>query len=187
MIKSILLIGLIALATGKFLNPLGAVPQTVEYVNLTMLEGVWYQWSHEITLFYNGVYCSYYNFTNNNGELAFTYWYKDTDGETPYKSVTPAVTSMNTTSNAKYKVVYSTLNQLEYWFLFLDDDYQTALIGSPNYKYATIICREQIYNDTTFYALSDIAGALGYKNDSWRFPYQGRACYSPPSDTALEY
>lgn len=185
MFKAIFLAGLIAFASCQFLSSgYGATLQTVDYVNLTQVSGVWYQWAHEIQLFYNGVYCSYFNFTDNNGALGMTFYYKDTDAETPLKSATPTVTSQNTTSNAKYKVVYSTLNQNDFWFLYLDADYQTAIIGSPNMKYATILVREQVYNDTTFYALSDIAGSLGFKNDSWRFPYQGRACNSP---SALEY
>lgn len=185
MFKSVLVIALIAFASANFLNhPYGATPPTVDYVNLTLLEGVWYQWAHEITYFYNGVYCSYFNFTNNNGALGISYNYKDGDAETPLKTVTPSVTSLNTTSNAKYKVVYSTLNQNEYWFLYLDNEYTMAVMGSPNLKYATILCREQVYNDTVFYELSNIAAELGYKNDSWRFPYQGRACNSP---AYLEY
>ncbi|XP_047333541.1 temperature-induced lipocalin-1-like [Impatiens glandulifera] len=50
----------------------------------------------------------------------------------------------------------------DYWILYLDDDYQYALIGQPSRKYLWILCRENHMDEDTFNFLVQKAVEEGY-------------------------
>ncbi|BAT79712.1 Temperature-induced lipocalin-1 [Vigna angularis] len=49
-----------------------------------------------------------------------------------------------------------------YWVLFLDDDYQYALIGEPTRKYLWILCRQTNMDDAIYNQLVQKAISEGY-------------------------
>ncbi|KAL7588865.1 temperature-induced lipocalin-1 [Lactuca sativa] len=50
----------------------------------------------------------------------------------------------------------------DYWVLFLDDDYQYALIGQPSKKSLWILCRENHLDDEIYEQLIEKAKGEGY-------------------------
>ncbi|KAL8168086.1 hypothetical protein V2J09_009585 [Rumex salicifolius] len=50
----------------------------------------------------------------------------------------------------------------DYWVLFLDSDYQYALIGQPSRKYLWILCRKTIMEEETYNMLVERAKGEGY-------------------------
>ncbi|KAL8152473.1 hypothetical protein V2J09_010233 [Rumex salicifolius] len=49
-----------------------------------------------------------------------------------------------------------------YWILYLDEDYQYALIGEPTRKYLWILCRQTQLDEEAYNQLVDRAVAEGY-------------------------
>jgi apolipoprotein D and lipocalin family protein len=54
------------------------------------------------------------------------------------------------------------LTKGEYWVLYLDDDYQTALVGNPNRKYLWLLTRDQQINAKSRATLLEEARSRGY-------------------------
>ncbi|GMH27298.1 hypothetical protein Nepgr_029141 [Nepenthes gracilis] len=50
----------------------------------------------------------------------------------------------------------------DYWVLFIDDDYQYALIGQPSRKYLWILCRETHLDEEIYSQLEQRAKDEGY-------------------------
>ncbi|KAK3010892.1 hypothetical protein RJ639_011617 [Escallonia herrerae] len=50
----------------------------------------------------------------------------------------------------------------DYWVLFIDDDYQYALIGQPSRKYLWILCRQTHLSEEIYNQLVERAKAEGY-------------------------
>ncbi|KAI3801737.1 hypothetical protein L1987_29851 [Smallanthus sonchifolius] len=50
----------------------------------------------------------------------------------------------------------------DYWVLYLDDDYQYALVGQPSRKYLWILCRKNHLDEETYKQLVEKAKAEGY-------------------------
>ncbi|KAB1199668.1 Outer membrane lipoprotein Blc [Morella rubra] len=50
----------------------------------------------------------------------------------------------------------------DYWVLYIDDDYQYALIGQPSRKYLWILCRQTHLDDEIYNQLVEKAKAEGY-------------------------
>jgi len=60
----------------------------------------------------------------------------------------------------------------DYWILYVDDDYRTALVGSPNRKYLWLLSREQEVTAELRDKLLDVAKGQGYETGKliWRTP-----------------
>ena len=58
----------------------------------------------------------------------------------------------------------------DYWVLYVDDDYQTALVGNPNREYLWLLSRQPVVPDATRQKLLELAHARGYQTDDliWR-------------------
>jgi apolipoprotein D and lipocalin family protein len=58
----------------------------------------------------------------------------------------------------------------DYWVLYLDKDYQTALVGNPNREYLWLLSRQAVVSATTRERLLAEARARGYDTDAliWR-------------------
>ncbi|KAK8550491.1 hypothetical protein V6N12_039197 [Hibiscus sabdariffa] len=50
----------------------------------------------------------------------------------------------------------------DYWVLYIDDDYQYALIGQPSRNYLWILCRQTHMDDGIYNQLVQKAEAVGY-------------------------
>ena len=60
----------------------------------------------------------------------------------------------------------------DYWVLYVDDDYRTALVGNPNRKYLWLLTREQKVTAAQRDKLLEVARSQGYDTDAliWRSP-----------------
>jgi apolipoprotein D and lipocalin family protein len=58
----------------------------------------------------------------------------------------------------------------DYWVLYLDDGYRTALVGNPNRKYLWLLSRTPVVSEKTRQRLLETAEAQGYDTDRliWR-------------------
>lgn len=60
----------------------------------------------------------------------------------------------------------------DYWILYVDDDYRTALVGSPTRKYLWLLSREREVAPELRDKLLDVAQGQGYETSEliWRTP-----------------
>ena len=72
------------------------------------------------------------------------------------------------TSHAKLKVSFVPFAKFfhwfggDYWILYVDPDYQMAVVGDPSYRYLWFLSREPHLSDEAYNRLLDIAKNKGY-------------------------
>lgn len=68
--------------------------------------------------------------------------------------------------------IFPGLAKGNYWVLYVDDDYQTALVGNPNREYLWLLSRKPAVPDATRTRLLELAHQRGYQTDDliWRVP-----------------
>lgn len=71
-------------------------------------------------------------------------------------------------SHAKLKVSFVPFAKFfhwfggDYWILYVDEDYQMALVGDPSYRYLWLLSRKPHLSDEAYNHLLDIARNKGY-------------------------
>lgn len=79
---------------------------------------------------------------------------------------------VDTTSNAKLKVSFVSFIGWrpfwgDYWVIGLDDDYQWAIVGTPDRKYGWILARTPALDDDTIEEIFGIIERNGYRKDAF--------------------
>jgi apolipoprotein D and lipocalin family protein len=66
--------------------------------------------------------------------------------------------------------LFPTITRGDYWVLYVDDDYQVALVGNPNRQFLWLLSRTPQVSAKTRAQLLDIAHQRGYDTDAliWR-------------------
>lgn len=66
--------------------------------------------------------------------------------------------------------IFPGLAKGNYWVLYVDDGYQTALVGNPNREYLWLLSRQPVVPDTVRAHLLELAHERGYQTDDliWR-------------------
>lgn len=68
----------------------------------------------------------------------------------------------NDSTNAKLSVQFFWPFKGDYWIIALDENYQWALVGSPNRKTLWVLCRQQQMDETTYQNILKIATLRGF-------------------------
>jgi apolipoprotein D and lipocalin family protein len=116
--------------------------ETVDYVDLTQYVGKWYQIAFFPTRFQGS--CTIDTTATygilNDGRVSVFNECKKPSGK--YKSISGTARIVDKDSNAKLKVKFFWFAPAgDYWIIDLDDDYQYAVVGSPDRKYLWILSR----------------------------------------------
>jgi apolipoprotein D and lipocalin family protein len=141
--------------------------KTVEMVDISRYAGLWYEAAkipnrfqkrcdRNTTAFYS---------IRDDGRLAVVNQCEETDG-TVIKAEGLAKIS-DTITCAKLRVSFFKIFGIpvylgDYWIIGLDDDYQWAVIGTPNRKYGWVLSREPSINDQTWKIINQILTGQGY-------------------------
>lgn len=73
----------------------------------------------------------------------------------------------------------------DYWVLKIDDEYQTALVGTPNHKYLWLLSRTPSIDESTEQPYLDEARRQGFVLDEWiRASQSGRVVTDDMLETA---
>ncbi|SPL71921.1 lipocalin family protein [Acinetobacter stercoris] len=143
--------------------------KTVQHVDLNKYLGTWYEIARKPLYFQKK--CDY-NVTatyslNDNGNVKVDNRCFDKSGNLQ-QSIGEAFVK-NAPSNSKLKVSFlpSVIRWLpvgrgDYWILKLDDNYETALVGSPNKKYLWLLSRTQTPDKELVEEYLNYAKELGY-------------------------
>ena len=152
-------------------------PQTVERVDLERYQGTWYELAR-LPMFFQR-HCAQSEATyglQEDGSLAVSNRCRTTTGEWQ-QAQGQAVPQLAGQSNKLWVRFDNWASRLlpgltkgEYWVLYLDDDYQNALVGHPNRKYLWLLSRSPNVSAQTRELLLGEAQSRGYDTDRliWR-------------------
>jgi apolipoprotein D and lipocalin family protein len=140
----------------------GGVPpvQTVDYVDLTRYAGKWYQIAFFPTRFQGSctIDTTATYGVREDGKVSVFNECKTPSGK--YRSIKGTATISDHDSNAKLRVKFFWFAPAgDYWILDLDQDYQTALVGSPNRKFLWILSRKPQISKALYQELQEKAQA----------------------------
>ena len=152
-------------------------PQTVPNVDLDRYLGTWYEIArlpqrHEPEDF-TDITATYS--LNEDGTVRVDNRALNGKGE-PEQSVGEAVV-VEGSGNAKLEVSFLPdglkwipFTRGDYWILRVDEDYQTALVGTPNRKYLWLLARTPHPDATTRQSFLDTAAQQGFELGALVFP-----------------
>jgi apolipoprotein D and lipocalin family protein len=149
-----------------------AAPKTMDSVNIERYQGVW----HEIARLPNWFQrkCRQSTATYRiiePGKISVENECIAADGSR--QAIRGTATVVDPQTNAKLEVVFDTwffrllggLIKGKYWIFFVDDDYQTAVVGTPDRHYLWVLARTPALPEARYQELVSLAGKLGFKTE----------------------
>jgi apolipoprotein D and lipocalin family protein len=138
-------------------------PQTAKYIDEDKFIGKWYEIAGIPGLRSSGCTCTSSTYLKSKTKNKFTvlnrcflsskhYW----DNGKGTANILP------NTNNTKLKVTFLWPFYFDMWILYASDNYQTSIIGSPNYKNLYISSRKPKISEKEFDKLIKIAKQKGY-------------------------
>jgi apolipoprotein D and lipocalin family protein len=152
-------------------------PQTVDSVDLQRYQGVWYELAR-LPMFFqrNCVQAEAHYALQADGRLQVINRCRTDEGE--WQEVKGEAVAQVEGQTDKLWVRFDNwfsrllpnVTKGEYWVLYLDDDYRTALVGHPNRKYLWLLAREPEVSAETRALLLEQAALRGYDTSKliWR-------------------
>lgn len=142
-------------------------PITVKYVDLKKYVGLWYELAKIPNSFQDQCVkntTAKYTLTED-GEISVTNCCIDKDGE--LDAADGVVRVVDKKTNAKLEVSFVSFLGWrpfwgDYWIIGLDENYQWAIIGTPNRKYGWVLSRSQKLDETTMDNIFKIIKEQGY-------------------------
>jgi len=147
-------------------------PETVPWVDLTRYQGTWYEIARLPMWFQRGCITSMATYgLVESGKISVLNECVTDQGER--KAASGYASVVDKQSNAKLEVVFDTwLSRLfpslvkgKYWIFFLDPEYQTAIVGTPDREYLWILSRTPTMDEEQYRRLVDWCRALGFDTD----------------------
>lgn len=137
--------------------------QTMDYVDLTRYAGIWHQVGFIPTRFQGRcLYDTTAEYTiRPNGAVHVRNQCSTLEGKV--RSIEGNARIRDRESNAKLKVKFFWfLPAGDYWILFVDPEYQNAVVGSPDRKYLWILSRSETIPESLYQDLLKKASDQGY-------------------------
>ncbi len=142
-------------------------PKTVKYVDIKKYAGLWYEIAKIPNRFQKqcvkGTTALYE--LKENGEIRVINSCYDKDNELDKTEGVARI--VDNKSNAKLEVSFFSILGWrpiwgDYWIIGLDENYQWAIIGTPNRKYGWILSRTSKLDETTMNKIFEILKDQGY-------------------------
>lgn len=155
--------------------------ETVNFVDLGLYEGEWYEIAKYPNWFQRscaGTKAEYATVKNSPNLIVLNKCQNSNNLKNIQKARGQARV-VDKKTNAKLKVSFSPIFprffEGDYWIIYLDNDYQKAIVGTPNRKYLWILSRSPSVDDETYNKLLSIAEEKGFlrkkiiKTPEWQF------------------
>jgi len=139
---------------------------TVAKVDLSRYQGTWYEIAR-LPLFWEKKCASHVTATYRlraDGKVTVLNQCRKADG-TETASTGTAEIATSDGSNSKLKVSFFWPFQGDYWILALDENYNWALVGTPNLKNLWVLSRNPQLDGATLNSLIDRAHQLGFDTE----------------------
>ena len=137
--------------------------RTVPQVDLQRFMGDWYVVAHRPTVVEKAVFNAVESYSlNSDGTIGTTYKFNQgaLDGKVKKYSMRGIV--VNTATNAEWAMQFAGPVKADYKIVYLDDNYQEAIIGRDQRDYVWILTRSPNISPTDFDALLSRVRNMGY-------------------------
>lgn len=138
--------------------------RTVPQVDLKRFMGEWYVVAHRPTVVEKAVFNAVESYSlNSDGTIATTYRFNQggLDGKVKKYSMRGIV--VNTATNAEWAMQFAGPVKADYKIVYLDDNYQEAIIGRDQRDYVWILTRSPNISPADFDALLSRVRNMGYE------------------------
>jgi apolipoprotein D and lipocalin family protein len=148
------------------------VPQTVARVDLPRYQGTWHEIARLPMWFQRNCLRSQATYgILETGEVSVL-----NECDTPSggkESIRGRARVMDAGTNAKLEVRFDgwfsvfipSQPQGNYWILYIDGEYRTVIVGTPDRKYLWIMARTPVIDDARYAELVGVARGLGFETD----------------------
>jgi len=157
---------------------------TVDFVNLTLFQGDWYEIARLPSLFEFSCYCSFGKYTLQNDELYMLHqcWRDGPDGRLIADGA--KAKSLDKT-NSKLEIQYHWPWKSKFYIIEIDKDYKWALVGSPNRDHLWILSRKNALDEKQIRKLVDRALDLEFPVHRLIRTYQSDRCHNRDDEPRL--
>ncbi len=137
--------------------------EVVSHVDLQKYLGKWYEIGRLPTSFQEG--CTETTATYSllpNGKVSVL---NECIRKGKHKTAKGRAKVVDKTTNAKLKVTFFWPFYADYWIIKLDENYEYAVVGTPNHKYLWILCRTPQMREMLLLELVEFAKSRGFDMD----------------------
>lgn len=141
----------------------GEPMKTVEHVDLDRFMGDWYVVANIPTPLEKGAHNAVESYTlNPDGTIATTFTFNQDGFDGPKKSYHPKGFVLDTQSNARWGMQFFWPIKADYRVIYLDEDYQTTVIGRAKRDYVWVMSRSPEFSATEFEQMQSFIASVGY-------------------------
>ncbi len=163
--QSCIIAGLLGLTSCAGEQP----PQTLaSHIDLQRYSGRWYIIANIPYFAENGKVGSYFDVSFPEGKVVDAYYGRDKTFEAKLENFTMNGYVVPGTGNARWRESPFWPLYFSYLILYVDPDYQTALVGYPGRGYGWILSRSADMTEPAYQALLARFGAEGYDTSQFR-------------------
>ena len=137
--------------------------ETVEQVDIDRFMGDWYVIANIPTFIETDAYNAIESYAlNDDGSIATTFTFHDGSPDGALKSYKPTGFIVDEQSNALWDMQFIWPFKAEFRVIYLDDDYQTTIIGRSKRDYVWLMSRQPAIDDSSYSTLLAFMEAQGY-------------------------
>jgi apolipoprotein D and lipocalin family protein len=156
------LITLLSACGSQNLKPI----DTVEHVDLKRFMGEWYVIANIPTFIETDAYNAIETYEmNEDGSIATTFTFRQGSAEGTRKQYNPTGFIVDKQSNALWDMQFIWPFKAEYRVIYLDDDYQTTIIGRSKRDYVWLMSRQPGIDENSYRSLLRFIQTQGYDID----------------------
>lgn len=136
---------------------------TVEHVELDRFMGDWYVIANIPTFIETDAYNAIENYSmNDNGSIATTFTFNEGSPDGEQKQYHPTGYIVDEQSNALWDMQFIWPFKAEYRVIYLDENYQTTIIGRTKRDYVWLMSRQSNISEDSYKTLLAFMEAQGY-------------------------
>lgn len=141
-----------------------AIKETVDTVVISRYAGLWYEIATIPQVFQAGCNCTTaeYAATSNPNEISVTNKCNLFSSNGFVNNIEGSATIVSGSGNAKLLVSFFGFGGADYWIIDLDEDYQWAVVGSPDKQTFWILSRTRTIDQSLYQILLQKWGVRGY-------------------------
>jgi apolipoprotein D and lipocalin family protein len=141
----------------------GEPMDTVPYVDLKRFMGDWYVVANIPTFVEKGAHNPVERYKlNPDGTIATTFTFNKDSFDGPLKTYRPKAFVLDKTTNAHWGMQFIWPIKGDFRIIYLDDDYQTTVIGRAKRDYVWVMSRTPEMSDEHFEAMQAFIESVGY-------------------------
>ncbi len=139
---------------------------TVEHVDLKRFMGDWYVIANIPTFIETDAYNAIETYQmNDDGSIATTFTFHQGSPDGDRKQYNPTAFIVDQQSNALWDMQFIWPFKAEYRVIYLDEDYQTTIIGRSKRDYVWLMSRQPGVDETSYKSLLTFMESQGYDID----------------------